>query len=82
MGTIIKFPSGAELMVEEYNPPCMDMGQKIAAEFTRNSGAQIKETDFSKAAQYNRGLVGVIEVGGEIRAGDEVIVEIYQPPEY
>ena len=29
-GTILKFASGVELMVEEYNPPCGDMGQKLS----------------------------------------------------
>ncbi|MDG1707582.1 MAG: hypothetical protein P8H03_02415, partial [Emcibacteraceae bacterium] len=27
-GTVIKFSSGAELMVEEYNPPCAEMAEK------------------------------------------------------
>ena len=29
-GTRIKFPSGAVLVVEDYNPPCRDMADKIA----------------------------------------------------
>ena len=75
-GTTITFPSGAELMVEEFNPPCMDMGTKIAAQHTTNSGKALRDTDFSKAAQHTRGLVGVIEVAGALEINDEVIVKI------
>ncbi|MEH6549598.1 MAG: MOSC domain-containing protein [Pseudomonadales bacterium] len=80
MGSIIKFPSGAELMVEEYNPPCMDMGEKLASIHTTNSGKPVANTDFSQAAKFSRGLVGVVEVAGSLNAGDEVTVEVYKPP--
>jgi len=79
-GTILKFSSGAVLMVEEYNPPCLDMGQKIAETHTTRSGAPIRETAFSKAAEFSRGVVGVVEVPGEIKTGDQVTVEIYDQP--
>ena len=36
-GTILKFSSAAELMVEEYNPPCSEMSEKISANFTTKS---------------------------------------------
>ena len=81
-GTILRFPSGAELMVEEYNPPCMDMGQKIASTHTTRSGTPIRETAFSKAAEFSRGVVGVVEVPGEIKSGDEVVVMLYEPPKW
>ncbi|MCZ6832089.1 MAG: hypothetical protein O7F73_21390 [Gammaproteobacteria bacterium] len=79
-GTILKFPSGAELMVEEYNPPCLEMGQKLAAMYTSNSGEPLADTAFSQASKFCHGLVGVIEVAGVINAGDEVSVVRYQPP--
>jgi MOSC domain-containing protein YiiM len=79
-GTLLKFPSGAELMVEEYNPPCHDMGKKIAAAFTTRSGKPILSTEFSKAAKLTRGVVGVVEAAGTISAGDEITVEIYETP--
>jgi len=79
-GTILKFPSGAELMVEEYNPPCSEMSEKVAATFSSNSGEPLSKTAFSQAAVFTRGLVGVIEVSGQINRGDEVEVKIYQPP--
>jgi len=79
-GTMLRFPSGAELMVEEYNPPCHDMGKKLASMFTTRSGEPLSSTAFSKAAKLNRGVVGVVEVAGTISAGDEVTVELYETP--
>ena len=77
-GTLLKFPSGAELMVEEFNPPCHDMGKKLAAKYTTRSGEAPSTTAFSKAAKLNRGVVGVVEAAGAISAGDEVTVDIYE----
>lgn len=79
-GTILRFPSGAELSVEEYNPPCHDMGKKLASEFTTTTGKALASTAFSKAAKLTRGIVGVVEVPGIIKKGDEVIVEVYETP--
>lgn len=79
-GTIIRFPSGAELMVEEYNPPCHGMGQEIANAMRARSGKTIESTAFSKAAKLSRGIVGVVEVPGEISVGDEITIEIYETP--
>ena len=79
-GTSLKFPSGAELIVEEYNPPCHDMGKKLASRYTTRSGEPLSSTVFSKAAKLTRGVVGVVEVAGTISAGDEVTVEIYETP--
>ena len=79
-GTILKFPSGAEFMVEEYNPPCLDMGKKLATMHTTNSGKPLRDTAFSTAAQYLRGLVGVVEVTGAINEGDVVTVIPYRAP--
>ena len=79
-GTLLKFPSGAELQVEEFNPPCHDMGKKLALMYTTRSGKVLPSTAFSKAAKLNRGVVGVVEVAGTISTGDEVSVEIYETP--
>ena len=81
-GSTFKFPSGAELLVEEYNPPCLDMGKELASKYLTNSGKPIHDTAFAKAAQYIRGLVGVVEVPGLIKVGDEVEVFIYKPPDW
>lgn len=79
-GTTLKFPSGAELIVEEFNPPCHDMGKQIATHYTTRSGEPLASTAFSKAAKLTRGIVGVVEVPGVISTGDEVTVDIYAPP--
>jgi len=81
-GTLLKFPSGAELMVEEFNPPCHDMGKKLAETHTTRSGKKLESTTFSKAAKLTRGIVGVIEAAGTINAGDEVVVEVYETPSW
>ena len=81
-GSLLKFASGVELMVEEYNPPCLEMGQKLAALHSSNSGELLADTVFSQAAKFSRGVVGVVEVAGVIQAGDEVTVELYQPPKW
>ncbi len=81
-GTLLKFPSGAELMVEEYNPPCHDMGKKLAAAYETNSGEPLSTTAFSKAAKLKRGVVGVIEAAGVINAGDEVTIALYEHPSW
>lgn len=79
-GTLLKFPSGAELMVEEFNPPCHGMGKKLAETHTSRSGKPLESTAFSKSAKLTRGIVGVIEATGTINAGDEVTIEIYETP--
>jgi len=79
-GTLLKFPSGAVLQVEDYNPPCRYMGDKVASMYASNSGEPLSSTAFSKAAKLIRGVVGVVEVAGSISADDEVTVEIYEAP--
>lgn len=79
-GTILKFPSGAELSVEEYNPPCHDMGKRLAACRADLSGDSLSTTAFSNAARLNRGLVGVVDVPGDVSPGDEVIIVPYEHP--
>ena len=79
-GTLLKFPSGAELIVEEYNPPCKDMSEIQAAKHTQNSGDKVSMTAFSVASKLSRGVVGVVEATGVINAGDNVTVEIYETP--
>lgn len=81
-GTVLRFPSGAELIVEEYNPPCHDMGKKLAGSHTTHSGKPLSSTAFSKAAKLTRGIVGVVEAPGLISAGDEVEVEVYETPSW
>jgi MOSC domain-containing protein YiiM len=79
-GSVLKFSSGVELIVEEYNPPCIDMGEKLAKTYTDSAGNAFEATAFSQAAKFTRGVVGVVEVPGTIKAGDQVEVTVYQPP--
>ena len=79
-GTVLKFPSGAELLVEEYNPPCVEISEKLASIYSNNAGEPLGRGAFSQAAKFSRGLVGVVEVAGIIKSGDKVTVHPYQPP--
>lgn len=81
-GTLLKFPSGAELCVEEYNPPCLPMGKKLAATQETKSGEPLSTTAFSNAARLLRGLVGVVEVPGDIFPGDELEAILYEHPSW
>jgi len=81
-GTTLTFPSGAELIVEEYNPPCKEMSKKLTSLYSSNSGEPVADSAFSRHAKFSRGLVGIIEVSGIINAGDEVIVEFPQLPKW
>lgn len=79
-GTLLKFPSGAELIVEEFNPPCGDMSKIQASHHQTKSGKEVSNTAFSKAAKLTRGVVGVVEAAGVINAGDEVTIVVYETP--
>jgi hypothetical protein len=79
-GTSLWFPSGAVLLVEEYNPPCGDMGEQIASKYTTRSGQLLTGQSWLRPAAGRRGLVGVIDLPGEINVGDEVEVRIFEKP--
>ena len=53
------------------------MSEKIAEIHTTSSGQPQKRLAFVKAAKRLRGLVGVIDVVGEINAGDKVTVKVF-----
>ena len=79
-GSLLRFPSGAELIVEEYNPPCKDMSAIQGSLHELTSGKSVSATAFSKAAKLTRGIVGVVEAAGVIHAGDDVTVVVYDTP--
>ena len=79
-GTVLVFPSGAVLQVEEYNPPCSDMGAQIALKHSTRSDQALTAKTWLRPASGRRGVVGVIDVPGEIRTGDEVEVRVYEKP--
>lgn len=79
-GTRLKFASGAALTVEEYNPPCTGMGQQVAEKHTTRSGVPLTPNQWLKPAAGRRGIVGVVDVPGVIKAGDEVTVDVFETP--
>ncbi|MDA0679297.1 MAG: MOSC domain-containing protein [Proteobacteria bacterium] len=81
-GTILTFPSGCTLMVEEYNPPCKHISEIQAKVHTTISGTPLSPTAFSIASKLSRGVVGVVEAAGVINAGDDVVVTIYETPSW
>jgi len=80
-GTRLVFPSGAVLLVEEYNPPCSDMGAQIALQYSTRSTQPLNDKTWLRPAAGRRGVVGVIDVAGEIRVGDDVEVRVYEEPD-
>ena len=80
-GTKLLFPSGVVLLVEEYNPPCAEMGNRIVAKHVTRSGESLVATTWLRPAAGRRGLVGIVDVPGVIKAGDQVEVQVYEEPE-
>lgn len=76
-GTKLTFPSGATLIVEEYNPPCHDLSEEFSKTLKTKSEDNLGKLDFLKAAKKLRGLVGIVDVSGEINSGDEVKVQVF-----
>ena len=81
-GTIFKFDSGVELIVEEYNPPCLGMSKNLAQKILDKNGNVLDETLFLQVAKYLRGLVGVVEVPGMIHKNDEFLIIPYASPRW
>ena len=81
-GTIFKFDSGVELIVEEYNPPCLGMSKNLAQKILDKNGNVLDETLFLQVAKYLRGLVGVVEVPGMIHKNDEFLIIPYTSPRW
>ena len=81
-GTIFKFDSGVELIVEEYNPPCLGMSKNLAQKILDTNGNALDETLFLQVAKYLRGLVGVVEVPGMIHKNDEFLIIPYTSPRW
>ena len=81
-GSRLAFPSGAVLVIEEYNPPCIEMSEHIAGLVTTRTGTSLARGSFSKAAMGIRGVVGVVDVAGEIHVGDEVTVQLFEVPRF
>jgi len=79
-GSKLVFPSGAVLLVEEYNPPCVEMGAQIVAKHGAPSDKSLTPAAWVSLAAGRRGLVGIVDVPGIIRPSDEVEVRVYEEP--
>ncbi|MBI1278719.1 MAG: MOSC domain-containing protein [Anaerolineaceae bacterium] len=78
-GTKFVFPSGAVLVVEAENAPCVGPGRVIASKYP---DLNLSPNRFPRAAIHKRGLVGVIERAGIVHVGDPVTVQIYEAESY
>lgn len=71
MGSRIIFPSGAGILCEGENLPCIHPGKVIQKQYPEKPGLS---AGFVKSALGLRGIVGIVECPGEIVAGDMVKV--------
>jgi hypothetical protein len=78
-GTKLIFPSGAVLLVEAENEPCVGPGTVIASKYPDH---KLSPNRFPKAAIHKRGLVGVVERVGIVHVGDMVTVQVYEAERY
>lgn len=71
-GARLLFESGASLICEGENEPCIAPGKEIAAQYGRPELA----ARFVKAAKQRRGIVCSVELPGVIAAGDKVRIAL------
>jgi hypothetical protein len=57
------------------------MGARIASKHATRSGQPLAANAWLRPASGRRGVVGVIDVPGEIRTGDEVEIRVYEEPD-
>ncbi|MDJ0760903.1 MAG: hypothetical protein QNJ19_16030 [Woeseiaceae bacterium] len=79
-GSMLKFPSGLELLVEEFCAPCLSKGELLKQRYRKADGSELMPTAFAKAAKLSRGLLGVVELAGVARVGDVVEIVEYAHP--
>jgi hypothetical protein len=72
-GTLVFFPSGAALRIEEMNGPCRTSGASIAEHFPDRSGLDLA---FPRVARGLRGVVASVDREGIIRAGDALKISV------
>ena len=79
-GSKLAFPSGAVLVVEDFNPPCTHIADKIVSLYRTRSGTLLTRRQFLIEAKRKRGVVGVVDVPGKICSGDLIDVKRYKSP--
>ena len=55
-------------------------GAQIVAKHAARSGEPLAATAWLRPAVGRRGVVGIVDVPGVIKAGDEVEVRVYEEP--
>lgn len=73
-GSRIIFPSGAGILCEGENLPCVAPGKEIQGNYPDQPKLS---TQFVKSSLGLRGIVGIVESPGEIVAGDKVEIVEY-----
>lgn len=76
-GSRILFPSGAGLVCEGENLPCVQPGEIIQQIYNDKPKLAAK---FVKAAHGRRGIVCTVECPGKITENDQIEIISYQPP--
>ena len=79
-GSKLVFPSGAVLVVEDFNPPCTHMAEKIVSRCSTRSGDSLTSRRVLIEAKRKRGVVGVVDVPGKICRGDSIVMKRYKSP--
>lgn len=76
-GSRIIFPSGAGILCEGENLPCIKPGKAIQENHLEKTKLS---TRFVKSSLGLRGIVGIVECAGKIGAGVEAEVVVYNGP--
>jgi len=69
-GTRLCCTGGVTLLIQAFNAPCINPGKIIQSHYPQRPGLA---EGFVQAARQHRGLVGVVEKHGILRAGEQVI---------
>jgi len=79
IGARLFFANGAVLVVSGENEPCTGPGKVLQAHFPE----RIKSaSQFPKAAIHKRGLLAVVELPGQLAAGESVRAKLPSQPAY
>lgn len=75
-GTRLYCEGGVSIYLTGENDPCMNVGRIVQGHFPEKADLA---AHFVATAMHRRGVVGVIECAGLVRAGEQVEVEIPRP---
>ena len=79
-GSKLTFPSGATLIVEEYNPPCHDMSEEIYlaqyASIEISKDGEYIETVYPEKRVYDSSSMGMTEAGIEANLFRDLFIAV------